>query len=157
MNEDCIALIAPRYGSHLTTLLLAGCEDITDTALAHLAQHCPMLEHLDLSSCPVTDIGVSNLVRFCRHLRTLSLRKCHHLSKIAFLNVARHLFLLEKLNLSGTAVGDTVLQELAANCPLLNELELTDCKQVTKAGVQHIIAALPEIHCTNFWSNYLHT
>jgi len=156
MNDDCIALIAPRYGSHLTTLLLAECEDITDAALAHIALHCPMLEHIDLSGCPVTDIGVSNLVRFCRHILTLSLRKCYNLSKVAFLNVARHLFELEKLTLSHTSVCDSVLHELGANCPLLRELELTDCKQVTKAGVQHIIATLPNITCTNFWSNYLH-
>eukprot|EP01032_Pedospumella_encystans_P008068 gene8068-9615_t len=156
MNDDCIALIAPRFGANLTTLLLAGCEDITDAALAHIAQHCPMLEHLDLSGCPVTDIGVSNLVRFCRHLHTLSLRKCYNLSKGAFLNVARHLPELEKLTLSHTSVCDSVLQERGANCPLLRELELTDCKQVTKAGVQHIIATLPNIICTNFWSNYLH-
>ena len=149
MNDDCFALIAPRYGSHLTTLLLAGCEDITDAALAHIALHCPMLEHLDLSGCPVTNIGVSNLVRFCRHLHTLSLQKCDNLSKVAFLNVARHLFELEKLVLSGTSVCDSVLQELGANCPLLRELELTDCTQVTISGVQHIITTIPNVICTN--------
>lgn len=155
MNDACIALIAPRYGSHLTTLLLAGCEDITIASLSQLVLHCRQVEHLDLSGCNMTNTGVSLIAFHFPHLHTLSLRKCQNINDEGLLDIPRHLTGLVRLNLSGTSVSDNVLRELAVHCPLLKELELTDCKLVTKAGVQHIIASISGIICTNFWSNYL--
>ena len=156
MNDDCIALVAPRYGANLTTLLLSGCEDITDATLIHLTQHCRQIENIDLSGCPVTDMGLSILSLNFPHLHTIVLRKCAHITDAGLLHISRNMPGLVKLVLSGTSVSDSVLQALATNNPLLNELELTGCKLVTKAGVQRLMSSIPGINCTNFWSNYLH-
>lgn len=155
MNDDCIALVAPRYGNNLITLSLYGCEDITDATLIHLTQHCRQLEQVDFGGCSITDMGLSILSLNFPHLKTIVLRKCANISDAGLLHLSRNLSKLVTLALSETSVSDSVLQALTVNNPHLIELELTGCRLVTKAGVRHVISSIPGINCTNFWSNYL--
>lgn len=156
MNDECVALIAPRYGLHLTTLLLGGCEDITDASLLMVAQHCRNVEQIDLSCCEVTDAGLTALVHSCRSLNTILLKKCVNVTDASVLVLSQLLPDLVKLDLNGCKrITDTTLSALSVNNPLLRELDVTNCDVVTKPAVKAIIASIPELSCQNFWQYYL--
>jgi hypothetical protein len=157
MNDELIDIVAERYKHNLITLLVNGCEDITDVSLAQLAQHCRQLTHIDLSCCgAVTDFGVTALVTSCPSLVTILLKKCILITDASILSVSEQLPGLLKLDLNGCKlITDSTLRQLSEHNILLRELDITNCDVVTKVAVQQIIATLPELNCQNFWQYYL--
>lgn len=70
-----MAQMVARRGGHLQSLSLAGCTEITDDALAHVAG-LDQLVSLDLTDCwQITDQGLQHLAGM-RNLRVLLLDGC---------------------------------------------------------------------------------
>jgi hypothetical protein len=152
-----------KASPNLTTLLCTeGCEWLTDATLAACAQHCPLVQDLELYKSPnVTDNGVRTLVTsLAITLRCAKLLYCSQLSDDALRAIAEHCPLLEVIvctinvsdatvvklaegcaelryvYLNRTQVGDAGLIALATHCPKVRELYLYSCPHVTVHGVR---------------------
>ena len=95
----------------LASLDLRGTQKlVTDSILSRLAKECPLLEEVVLAN-------MSSLTR-----------------EEGVITMLRQLPRLRVLDLCGLAVvGDDTLEALAANCPMLEELDIS-CTSVTEVG-----------------------
>jgi len=116
----------------LATVKLAYCANITDVAVARLAQLSPGLQVLDLShSNQVSMRSIRRVLALCPQLRELNLRGYNHVSTRGIAHSA-----LAVLNLSWCKnLEDAALAEIAAGCPSLAQLDLAWCDRVTRKGV----------------------
>ena len=158
----------------LQALDLTGCPAATDDALAELADACPTLEELVLQGCrAVTCAGVACIARLhslttldlgscvgltrldglgagCQRLTSLSVALCKGLGDTAIGEACCGLAGLQRLNLTGTAIGDTGVAMVAQQCPDLRWFNCTRCLQLGDDGA--IILALK---CAELTSLYL--
>ena len=72
----------------LTSLSLACCSALNDTALSQIGRSCPKLMRLRVDGCKnVSDPGVKAICRHCPLMKKLSLASCPKLSKTALLHI----------------------------------------------------------------------
>jgi hypothetical protein len=152
-----------QVSPNLTDLDCSHCEWLTDATLAMCAQHCKLLEVVNVEECRlVTNTGVQELVSGVgRSLRVVNIQAAFlaRLSDEAVQAVAQHCPLLERLecpprvpnetmiklakgcpnlmylNLGFCDVCDSGLTALGKHCPKLIYLELYGCRLITRKGV----------------------
>ncbi|XP_043366618.1 F-box/LRR-repeat protein 4 isoform X3 [Dermochelys coriacea] len=101
-DYDLIASMMGAKCKKLRTLDLWRCKNITENGIAELASGCPLLEELDLGWCPTLQSSTG-----------------------CFTNLAHKLPNLQKLFLTANrSVCDTDIEELAANCTHLRQLDI---------------------------------
>lgn len=100
--------------SELEEVSLASCTWLTDSAVMHLADHCPRVSSLQLSNTQVTDAGVITLLDKCDYLR--------------------------RLHLSATSITDQSLLAIGTGRARrqLDELDISFCKELTDEGVKQL-------------------
>lgn len=101
-------------------LNVSGCHQISDAGIIAIAQGCPELNYLDVS-----------VLQVIPHL------KCEYLSSWFFDFYAlrkRKYYALDWQNL-----GDLALVELGEGCPLLKDIVLSHCRQLTDVGLAHLV------------------
>jgi hypothetical protein len=123
MTDDLLEDLCHR-ARPLTALGLAGCRQVTDAGVRHLAR-VPSLQHLDLTGAGVTDAGLQ-VLRHLPGLRTLSFAWNH--ATEAGIGVLAHCDELEYLNLWAPAqIGDAAVRALAGKRKLRHlTIALTD-------------------------------
>ena len=106
----------------IDSLILRGCERITDSALRIMS---------DPSSCTMADIPM------CDSFRLLNISYCTGLTSKGILMFLPHCCCLEELNLSGLAstVTDSFIQQLSFCCRTLQKLILQKCFLITDASL----------------------
>jgi hypothetical protein len=155
-NDECLLLATQSSTTHLTSLAIAGCEDVTDAGLVHVAEHCPGLTAFDAAATLITDTGLMTLTRSCRGITSLQLKKCNFITDVGVITATSMLTELRSVDLSGCVlVTDAAVRAVAANCPKLRELDVTNCPLVTKAAVAELGATNPDLACHSFWEFYL--
>ncbi|KAM7119773.1 F-box/LRR-repeat protein 4 isoform 7-T24 [Ciconia maguari] len=101
-DYDLIASMMGAKCKKLRSLDLWRCKNITESGIAELASGCQLLEELDLGWCPMLQSSTG-----------------------CFTNLARKLPNLQKLFLTANrSVCDTDIEELAANCTHLRQLDI---------------------------------
>ncbi|XP_075354560.1 F-box/LRR-repeat protein 4 isoform X4 [Mycteria americana] len=101
-DYDLIASMMGAKCKKLRSLDLWRCKNITENGIAELASGCQLLEELDLGWCPMLQSSTG-----------------------CFTNLARKLPNLQKLFLTANrSVCDTDIEELAANCTHLRQLDI---------------------------------
>ncbi|XP_039385009.1 F-box/LRR-repeat protein 4 isoform X2 [Mauremys reevesii] len=101
-DYDLIASMMGAKCKKLRTLDLWRCKNITENGIAELASGCQLLEELDLGWCPTLQSSTG-----------------------CFTSLARKLPNLQKLFLTANrSVCDTDIEELAANCTHLRQLDI---------------------------------
>ncbi|XP_037750435.1 F-box/LRR-repeat protein 4 isoform X2 [Chelonia mydas] len=101
-DYDLIASMMGAKCKKLRTLDLWRCKNITENGIAELASGCQLLEELDLGWCPTLQSSTG-----------------------CFTNLAHKLPNLQKLFLTANrSVCDTDIEELAANCTHLRQLDI---------------------------------
>jgi hypothetical protein len=147
LAENCLVL---------QTLILSGCDMVSDVGLDWLASGCNALTHLDVSGCTaLTDLSLRAISESMLQLRHLNIRRCVRVSdqglrslslgcpELAYLD-AEGLPLLSDLHSSpGTAADERYLQGIAAlasGCPKLRHLDLSNCASISD-GTLHCIAS----------------
>lgn len=101
-DYDLIASMMGAKCKKLRSLDLWRCKNITESGIAELASGCQLLEELDLGWCPTLQSSTG-----------------------CFTNLARKLPNLQKLFLTANrSVCDTDIEELAANCTHLRQLDI---------------------------------
>ncbi len=154
--DEHLALLAEA--KKLTELNFNGCTSITDEGLAVLAglpalkrlnlfrcsgvtgtalQHAPEdLEYLVLRKTAFNVDGLQNLTRF-KKLKELYFGHDDSFTEEALFAVTTS-DQLEKVALDGVGITEKHLEKMAG-CRNLNTLYLTDCGQVTGAGLEHLV------------------
>ncbi|KAL2164565.1 hypothetical protein VTH06DRAFT_3782 [Thermothelomyces fergusii] len=120
--------------NNLERLVLAGCDDLTDTAL-QIMVHGPD---------PETDYLTGRPMVPPRKLRHLDLTRCSRLTDAGVRALGYAVPDLEGLQLSGvTNLTDAALEPILASAPRLTHLELEDLAQLTNSLLAQHLAKSP--------------
>eukprot|EP00095_Tigriopus_kingsejongensis_P010599 maker-scaffold818_size92908-snap-gene-0.24 protein:Tk10599 transcript:maker-scaffold818_size92908-snap-gene-0.24-mRNA-1 annotation:"f-box lrr-repeat protein 7" len=145
------------------TLVLGGCQHLTDRGLAIVARRCPELRHLEVQNCAnLTNGGLMDLVTKCTLLEHLDVSGCHMISTIAVHQPPqppihqvptrlmqlpqRRSLNLQYLDLTDCAsLEDSGLKMIVETCPQLLYLFLRRCQSITDVGIKYIGSYCPSL------------
>ncbi|VDP14184.1 unnamed protein product [Heligmosomoides polygyrus] len=146
----------------LTTLIMKGCEGLTeqvfansvdnmknlevinllscfanDETVAHISRGSPNLQYLCLSNCTqITDRSLISLSQGCKMLTDIELSGCSLLSDAGFTQLARHCKSLARMDLEDCSlITDATIHSLSTNCSNLSELSLSHCELITDESI----------------------
>jgi len=136
----------------LTSLDASFCRQLVDDSLSRMAEACPLIEHLILSSClsigidglsslqclhklTLLDLSYTFLINLkpvfdsCPQLKVLKLSACKYLSDspLDALYTDGALPFLVELDLSYSSIGQTAIEDLLAFCKNLVNVNLNGC------------------------------
>ena len=78
-NDGLLGL--SRHCSHLQSLDISWCSNVTDTSTIEVARHCSHLQSLDISYCyNITDTSMIEVGRHCSHLQSLTIYGCKNIT-----------------------------------------------------------------------------
>ena len=148
-----------RFNPKLRTLEVTGCVLLSDSAFHSLAQACHHLERIDLEECHLlTNSSLYHFSIHCSFIKgeklingliffentdesclflDLSLSHCENVTDegIGQLCEGELRQTLESIDLDNCPLlSDAALRSLS-NCPKLRNIELIDCLQITKPGI----------------------
>lgn len=131
-DEGVLAFINSRKLRHLN---VSVCPNITDATLVALAENASQLESLSLAGYRTDDeSGLKTLFAQCKELREISL--CNvDFDEETFIPLFENAPKLRKICLNYSTISDRALKVLAEKCPLLEELEIAGCKNLTDASL----------------------
>ncbi|KAG7393942.1 hypothetical protein PHYPSEUDO_000119 [Phytophthora pseudosyringae] len=149
LAENCLVL---------QTLILSGCDMVSDVGMDWLASGCNALSHLDVSGCTaLTDLSLRAISESMLQLKHLNIRRCGRISdqgirqlslgcpELAYLDAEGLPLLSDLHSASGGAIpgiNDVYRQgiaALAAGCPKLRHLDLSNCAAISD-GTLHCVA-----------------
>jgi len=120
--------------NNLERLVLAGCEDVTDTALQIMIH----------GSDPEIDILTERPIVPPRKFRHLDLSRCNRLTTQGVKALGHFVPDLEGLQLTGiTSLTDAALEPILATTPRLTHLELEDLAELTNSILSEHLAKSP--------------
>ncbi|KAK1170404.1 F-box/LRR-repeat protein 4-like [Acipenser oxyrinchus oxyrinchus] len=129
-------------GSQLVCLELACCHFLNEACLEVIAQMCPNLQELNLSSCdrlhPQAFSHISKLVG----LRRLLLYRTK-IEQTALLNILTYCTDLRHLNLGSCVMiedYDVIASMLSAKSKNLKSLDIWRCKNITEKGISELVS-----------------
>jgi DNA repair protein RAD7 len=126
-------------GPHEDTVQLYDCTLLDQDALASIPKACPNLRILELGFCGRMTDKVLDSFSYLDELQEISLYGPFLCSPGGFAGLFQSLKALKsvKLEFAAKFTNDS-LEYLARECPMLEELILTDCSFVDDVGVAHI-------------------
>ena len=140
-------LLALAGVGSIASLILNNCSKsgseslITDDGVLELAQHCPRIIRLELSSSKISDRSLAAIGKHLPYLRTLVLQRMILVSDKGLLHLADGCHLLEILDLSATQ-GISNVGPLAVGCPILSWCSLWKCMHITSDAIVQLSAAV---------------
>ncbi|NXD86280.1 FBXL4 protein, partial [Halcyon senegalensis] len=149
--EQTALLSILNFCSELQHLSLGNCVMIEDCDLiaSMMGAKCKKLRSLDLWRCRnITESGIEDLASGCQLLEELDLGWCLTLqsSTGCFTNIARKLPNLQKLFLTANrSVCDTDIEELAANCLHLRQLDILGTRMVSAASLRKLLESCKDL------------
>jgi hypothetical protein len=133
---DAAVIELAHTANRLRIIVLAGCKAITSHSLVELAQNCPCLENVNLSSTAVDDEGVDALVSHCGGLVSLTLIGCKQITTESVLSIAQNTRVLQQIYLSYChTITEEGLLQLMQKCTYLQTVELSSCVTVTDSVI----------------------
>ncbi|TKR78324.1 hypothetical protein L596_019147 [Steinernema carpocapsae] len=140
LTENCFNdLSKEKHFQNLRRLNLLGCF-ITDATITKMAELCPLLEYLCLSTCTqLSDAGIISLSHNCHQLKVLELAGCSLLSDTGFASLAKYCHDLESMDLEDCSlITDVTINNLHSGCPNLANLTLSHCELITDVGLEQL-------------------
>ncbi|KAF8052683.1 hypothetical protein N665_1520s0001 [Sinapis alba] len=115
------------------------CYLLTTDGLAKALAKLPLLEELEFSYCSPSVESLRVVGRSCRNLKTLKLNRLWllhipHVSDDDALAIAETMPRLRHLQLFGNNLTDIGLKAILDNCPDLEHLDLSQCRNVNLYG-----------------------
>lgn len=116
LTDRALTIVVSACHASIETLDVASAAHVSDVALEHIAKlRPPRLKSVNLGSCPgITGEGVVCLVNACHNIELLDL---------SYL----------------TKVTDTALAAIGAGLPVLTELTLRGCMNITGVGLRKVV------------------
>lgn len=97
------------------------------------------LKFLDLSRChQISDEDLMTILKGCPGLTGLVLDECRKIGDKGFFEIAKHLPRLTYLSLVHCSISESALLEIASRCRVLSLLNVSRCDQVTENGLKGI-------------------
>ena len=121
------------------TLKTIYCRLITDDSLFRIAEGCPELTSFTLScSEEVTNAGISSIAGGCEKLTSITIDRCSQIGDTALIAIGSSCpNLLEiVIGSSNHKFSDRGLIAIARGCPALESISISDCPNITDAGVK---------------------
>nr|KAJ0187462.1 hypothetical protein LSAT_V11C900465660 [Lactuca sativa] len=113
---------------HLEHLNLNVCQKISDKGIEAITAVTPSLKIFSIYwNVRVTDVGISHLVKNCKHILELNLSGCK-------------------------GISDKSLQMVGDNYQHLELLDITRCIKITDGGLQHIMAKCSGLKSLNLYA-----
>lgn len=148
--------------SRLVHVNLSGLAGATNDAMKILANHCPRVEHLNISWCNNIDTrGLRRVVEGCARLKDLRAGEVRGWDDVDFMNELFKRNTLERLvlmncdslndeSLAALVEGVDSEVDLLTGRPIvpprrLKHLDLTRCRGITDAGVRALVGNVPFI------------
>lgn len=130
---DYLPRLLARF-PNLSTISLAGCTELPDSALTHL-QNFPNLHSLALYCCfGLTDNGLSLVANGCPHLVKVTLYRCN-ITDPGLISLAHSCHALKSLNLSYcTMITDSGIHALSVECTMLQAVMISYCRGISGTG-----------------------
>lgn len=150
LTDDCmVPLVSACH--ELRFYGISHCEQVTEQAIAALAQHNPSLTECDLSYTTIEGEELSHLAVTCPGLLHMNLAYCSHMSTESIVMLIKMCEGLLSLDLSANAqVTAAVTDELALRPSQLEELSLCHCSDaVTDECVLGIAVRCPALVALN--------
>ncbi|KAJ3175998.1 hypothetical protein HK101_010525 [Irineochytrium annulatum] len=134
-----------RLRSHLASLDLSDCEQVSDKCLKWIASSCYNLTHLNLRFCTrITNGGLYDLSLGCQSFRSLDLSHCLSLTDAAVVFFSDSIRNLRSLKLRRCRkMTDGIATYLMRAAPSLRLVDLTGCPHVTVQAKMAMQLALP--------------
>ncbi|KAL8123078.1 F-box protein SKIP2 [Apium graveolens] len=121
----------------IKSLNLSGNAYLSDETLKYIAQTCPNMELLNISSTQLTtEIGISDVLKICHGIRNLQITDCIGISS---LGAGLKLPTLEILNVTWSGFGDKGLKTISQRCPGLLKLDMEGCVTATTKQVEELL------------------
>ncbi|XP_072970226.1 F-box/LRR-repeat protein 12-like [Typha angustifolia] len=119
----------------LSSISLAGCTELPDSALSRLGSYGLSLQSLSLYCCfGITDNGLAQVPRGCPNLVTVTLHRCN-VTDVGLESLAKSCHGLKNVNLGYCMlISDHGINKLCQGCPLLQALIISYCKGVSGLG-----------------------
>ncbi|KAF8639875.1 hypothetical protein AX17_001129 [Amanita inopinata Kibby_2008] len=135
-----------KLGDHLDVLIMAHVSEITDAAVIKLARSCSKLRCVDVAFCDnLTDMSVFELASLSG-LRRLSLIRLHKVTDIAIYTLAEQAAELERLNLSYCYhISLDAVHMLLQRLGRLQQVSLTGVPSFQREGVERFSEQPPAV------------
>lgn len=123
-----------RRCTELKILSLSNCPLVDDTTLSSISLCLSGLTHLDLSGCKmITDKTLAGVVKANTALTHLNLYGCPKLGNRSLQALGEHCAELKYFSMAVTsAVQDKGVMRLVSGCPMLQDLYMTNCPQISQ-------------------------
>eukprot|EP00494_Astrolonche_serrata_P024219 UN24477 len=79
VDNALVKEIAPKC-KKMKKLVLKYCTHVTDEAIAAIAENCPHLTSVDISTCSVTNLSIKILAEKCKNLEFLAFNYCFRIT-----------------------------------------------------------------------------
>ena len=125
--------------SRLRLLNLSNCSRVIDSEISRIGKKCQELCNIDLGHCSqLSDSGVIGLVERCPQLMSLDLSGNNQITDLA-MSKMRVCLELKELNLSDCInITDAGISKIGEGCAQLQSLNLDECIEVTDVGITKI-------------------
>lgn len=156
-NRLVAALSLPRY-HNVKHIDLEFAQDIEDNHLKILKTKCAdflrNLESLNLNGCQkISDEGIDLITSTSPKLKAFSIYWNVRVTDVGMKHLVRNCKLLNDLNLSGCKnITDQSLHLIAQNYLELEALNLTRCIKLTDEGIQEILFKCSSLQCLNLYA-----
>jgi F-box/leucine-rich repeat protein 7 len=134
LTDRGLVLVA-RKCSDLKVLQVRGCANISDSGLTEIMSNCTQLEKLDLTGCAniTLDCNQEQINECESRLNYFDITDCHQVDDHSIKKFLKHHgsqishFYSRRCSL----LTDNGIKSVARYCPLLKEVSLNDCSQLT--------------------------
>lgn len=144
VHHTCLQVLQ-RAGPALLRINLNGMcassENMTEL-IAAVGEHCPNITVVGINSCSLGDGQLGPLLRHCKHIVNLYIR--HVKSSLAPF-AGEICANLKTLEIVWTAITDVDFITFIDACSALTSFSVDGCRQLTDAGVIHMIHHCPQL------------
>eukprot|EP00656_Telonema_subtile_P050805 TRINITY_DN6677_c0_g1_i2.p1 TRINITY_DN6677_c0_g1~~TRINITY_DN6677_c0_g1_i2.p1 ORF type:complete len:555 (+),score=156.81 TRINITY_DN6677_c0_g1_i2:105-1769(+) len=132
-GRACFELLSPG----LKEIDFSDCPLVTPDAVEGLVRQCKKLEVLSLKRCEAVDDAAMRMVSMCCPLlRTLCISGCHEITGRSLMQIASKLGLIESLEVSNLeSFDDAVASTFVRNCKSLEKLDCKQCCGITNLSI----------------------
>ncbi|KAJ4895427.1 F-box protein SKIP19 [Raphanus sativus] len=140
-SDPLLRYIADKSSSHLRSLRISFCYQVTDKGFIAAIARLPLLEELEVSYCSLSEECLRVVGQSCPNLKTLKKncvgyrrRSTRKESDDVALAIAETMLGLCHLQIFGDTLTDAGLNAILDGCPNLEHLDLRQCFNVNLVG-----------------------
>ena len=145
--DDVGISVVAQVCPSLVQLIAKSCPCITDVSIEAIAEHCSMLQCLNVCGCElprpagnITDVAVQRIAEKCLDLRQLNVKSCQGVTDLGISAIATNCVKLTHLNICGClGISDVSVKLVATFCNDLKSLEMSECLRITRDSINGVV------------------